>query len=363
MIPIAKPLIGEEEKNAVMEVLNSGVIVQGPKVKELEENFAKLCSTKFAVAVNSGTAAIHTALYAAGIKEGDEIITTPFTFVASANPIVMVGAKVIFADIKEDTFNIDPEDILKKITPKTKAIIVVNLYGQPADYSKIKSIAKEHDLVIIEDACQSVGAKINNQMSGSLGNVATFSLYATKNIVCGEGGILTTNDENIYALAKRFRHHGQDKKSRYEYLDLGYNYRLTDIHAAIAIEQLKKLNGFTEKRIRNAHLLIDGLYNVNGLIVPVIKNNTKHVFHQFTIKVNAQKRESIISHLKSKGIGCGIYYPLPLHLHPHFLKLGYQKGDFPIAERICNEVISLPVHPGLSVEEINYIIKTLREVL
>ncbi len=364
MIPIAKPIIGKEEKEAVTEVLNSGMLAQGKKVKELEERFARLCETKYAVALSSGTAAIHAALYAIGIKEGDEVITTPFTFVATASPILMQRAKVVFADVQEDTFNIDPDDVKRKITPKTKAIIVVDLFGQPADYDKLSKIAKEHNIVLVEDACQAVNAEYKGRKTGSFGKVAAFSLYATKNIVSGEGGILTTNDEEIYEKAKMFRHHGQSEKIRYEYLDLGYNYRMTDVHAAIALSQLHKLDEFTNKRIENAKMLTEGLKNIPGITVPVIKDNVKHVFHQYTIKLNGFKllRDQLIEKLKSKGIESAIFYPKPLHLQPSFKKMRYKEGDFPIAEKLSKEVLSLPVHPAVTKDDIRTIINAIKEL-
>lgn len=357
MIPIAKPIIGEEEKKAVTDVLDSGMLAQGLKVKELEEQFAKVCSAKYAVAMSSGTAAIHAALYAIGIKEGDEVITTPFTFVATANPILMQRADIVFADIDKDTFNIDCADVKRKITKKTKAIIAVDLFGQPADYDELSRIAKEHNLIIIEDACQAVNAEYRGKKTGSLAKVAAFSLYATKNIMSGEGGVLTTNDEEIYDKARMLRHHGQSEKTRYQYFDLGYNYRMTDVQAAIALAQLKKLDDFTDKRIRNAKLLSEGLKNIHGIKVPFVSSNIKHVFHQYTIKVDGFKisRDELIEYLKNKGIGSAVFYPKPLHLHPHFMKLGYKEGDFPVAEKTAKQVLSLPVHPSVTEQEIKTI--------
>ncbi|MEK6887267.1 MAG: DegT/DnrJ/EryC1/StrS family aminotransferase [Nanoarchaeota archaeon] len=362
MIPIAKPIIEEEEKKAVMDVLNSGMLAQGSKVKELEETFAKICGTKYAVAVNSGTAAIHTALYAIGIKEGDEIITTPFTFVATANPILMQRAKIVFADINKDTFNLDPADVKKKITKKTKAIISVDLFGQPADYNELNKIANEHNIILVEDACQAVNAEYEGKKTGSLAKVAAFSLYATKNITSGEGGLLTTNDEEIYDKARMFRHHGQSEKTKYQYFDLGYNYRMTDMQAAIALAQLKKLDDFTNKRIKNAKLLSEGLKNIPGIKIPAVISRAKHVFHQYTIKVDGFKktRDEIMEYLKSNGVGSAVFYPKPLHLHPHFMKLGYNEGDFPIAEQVAKQVLSLPIHPSVTDRDIKTIIESFK---
>ena len=251
MIPIAKPFIGDEEIRAVSEVLKSGIIAQGPKVRELEEKFAKFCGTKYATALNSGTAALHTALHAAGIKQGDEAITTPFTFISTANTILMLGAKPVFADIDEDTFNINPEKIKDKITEKTKAILTVDLYGHLCDYDKISKIAGG-SIIIIEDSCQAIDAEYNKKKAGSFGNMGAFSFYATKNITCGEGGILTTNNKEYAENAELFRQHGRSKMTTYDYADMGYNYRMTDICASILLEQLKKIHIITKKRIENA---------------------------------------------------------------------------------------------------------------
>lgn len=365
MLPISKPIIKKEESKNVSKVLESGMIAQGLKVAEFEKKFSKFCGIKYAIAVNSGTAALHCALYACGINKGDEVITTPFTFVATANSILMQGAKPIFVDIDPLTFNIDSDKIKEKITKKTKAILPVDLYGQIYNVNAINKIAKKYQLKVIEDACQSIGAKFENKKAGIFGDASCFSFYATKNMTTGEGGMITTNNENIAELVKRFRHHGQSEKTRYQYFDLGFNYRMTDIAAAIGIEQLKRINNFNQKRIRNAKMLTEGLKNIKGLITPTVKKNYKHVFHQYTIRVTNEfkmTRDKLSQYLKDKDIGNVIFYPKPLHLHPHFKKLGYKKGDFPIAEKISKEVLSLPVHPLVSENDIKYIIKIIKEV-
>jgi len=361
MINIAKPDISDEEKKAVIGVLESGMIAQGPKVKELEEKFAKFCNTKHAIAVSSGTAALHTAIHAVGIKEGDEVITTPFTFVATANTILMQRAKPIFVDINENDFNIDINKIKEKITNKTKAIIPVDLYGNLADYDALNNLAKEHGIKIIADACQSHGAELNNIKSGKLADISCFSLYATKNMTCGEGGIITTDNDEYAEKCRKFRHHGQSKT--YEYDEIGYNYRLTDIQAAIALIQLTKLEDNTKTRIKYAQMFNEGLKDIKGIILPQIKDNIKHVFHQYTIRCDnvKVKREELIEHLKKNDINASIFYPKPLHLHPHFYKMGYKKGDFPVSETISRQVISLPIHPLLTVDEINKIINVVRD--
>lgn len=360
MINVCKPIIEQEEIDAVTGVLRSGMIAQGPKVKELEDNFAEFCGTNYAVAFSSGTAAIHGGLNALGIKKGDEVITTPFTFVATSNPILMQGAEVVFADISEEDFNLDPKKVEEKITDKTKAIIPVDLYGQIFDYDAIYELTNGRDIKILEDACQAIGAEQNGKKAGNFGDVTAFSLYATKNIMSGEGGMVTTNDEYIAEKCKRFRHHGQS--NTYEYVDLGYNYRMTDLCATIGIEQLKKVGRFNNKRIENATRLSEGLKDIKGLVLPIVNKDNRHVFHQYTVRLTNEfrsSREEFIAYLKSKDIGSAVFYPKPLHLHPHFMKLGYKKGDFPVSERMSEQVLSLPVHPSLSSDDINYIIHTI----
>jgi perosamine synthetase len=365
IINISKPIIGKEEIKAVVNVLKSGMIAQGEKVAEFERNFAQFCGTRYAVAVSNGTAALHCALYACGIKEGDEVITTPFTFVATANSILMQGARPVFADINPLTFQINVEEIEKKITPKTKAILPVDLYGQVYDVEKINTLANKHNLKIIEDACQAHGAEFNGRKAGSFGNAGCFSFYATKNMTTGEGGMVTTNDENIAEAVKIFRHHSQSEKSCYEYFDLGYNYRMTNIAAAIGLEQLKKIKNFNIKRIKNAELLARGLKNIKGFILPRARNGFKHIFHQYAIRITDDfkiSRNELAEYLKKRGINTAIFYPKPLHLFPQFLKIGYKEGDFPMAEKISKEVLSLPVHPLLSKSDIKYMIKIIKNI-
>lgn len=364
MIPIAKPFIGNEEKKAVLEVLDSGLIAQGPKVAEAEEKLAYTCSTRHAVLLNSGTAGLHTSLHVAGIGKDDEVITTPFTFIATANTIMMQSAKPVFADIELDTFNIDPKSIEEKITKKTKAIITVDLYGHLCDYVEIKKIADEHGFIVIEDACQAIGAEYNKKVAGSFGHMGIFSFYATKNITCGEGGAIVTDNKEYAEKAKLFRQHGMSALGAYDYNDAGYNYRTTDINAAILLEQLKKLDKITKKRIENAKFLGDNLENISGIQIPVVKKGHKHVFHQYTIKVNKFKlsRDKLVEYLKKKGIGCSIYYPRPLHLCESFTKLGYKKGDFPVAEEASETVLSLPVHPSLKQKELKFIVDSIKNI-
>ncbi len=361
-VNIAKPHLGEEEKKAVMEVLESGMLAQGPRVKELEEKFADFCEVGEAVAVNSGTAAIHSSLYAMGIGAGDEVITVPFTFVATANPILMQNGKVVFCDIDPDTFNMDPESLKERITARTKAIIPVDLYGQIYDVGAIGEIADDHGLLVLEDACQSVNASLDGKKAGSFGDMASFSFYATKNLITGEGGMITTNDPEYAELARRFRHHGQSEKTRYQYYDLGYNYRMMDLQAAIALVQLERIDELTARRIENAERLSEGISGIEGLVPPYVKPGVRHVFHQYTVKVAedfALSRDELVERLRAEGVGCGIYYPKPLHLHPVYRSMGYSEGHFPVSEESSRRTVSLPVHPDLSKEDIEYIIQCL----
>lgn len=361
-INISKPIINKRECHSVMLVLKSLKLVQGKKVAELEKEFNRLCNTKYAIATNNGTSALHTALHSIGLNLGDEVITTPFTFIATVNSIIMTGAKPVFVDIDEKTYNLDPKKIEKVITNKTRAILVVNLYGQPANYDEINSIAKKYNLVVVEDAAQSINAEYKNIKSGSLADIACFSLYATKNIMCGEGGMITTNNKKYFEKAHLFRQHGQDENKKYEYFGLGYNYRMMDLQAAIAIEQLKRLKFITNKRQKNAQFYNKNLANIPGLVLPYTLSNANHVYHQYTIRLTqgfTSNRKRFIDYLKKKNINTGIYYPKPLHLVPHIAKFGYKIGDFPVSELVSNQILSLPVHSQLSNKDMNYIINTI----
>lgn len=365
MIPIAKPYLGEEEIEAVSKVLKSGTIAQGPKVHELEKKFAEFCSTKYAVAVNSGTAALHTSLHAAGITKDDEVITTPFTFIATANTILMQQAKPVFVDIDEKTFNIDPKKIQEKVTNKTKAILTVDLYGQLCDYESINETAKKNNLVVIEDAAQAINAEYKERKAGSFGDLAAFSFYATKNITCGEGGMITADNKGYADNVKLLRQHGRSNMSSYEYSNLGYNYRMTDINAAILLEQLKKADLITRKRIENAQYLSEGLADVKGIEIPTVKKDHKHVFHQYTIKVCQDfklDRDKLVEYLNGEGIGSAVYYPEPLHSMDHFKILGNKENDFPVAEKISKQVLSLPIHPNLTKEQLDQVINAFKEL-
>lgn len=365
IIEISKPAIGKEEIKAVIEVLKSKLLSQGPKVAEFEKKFASYCGARYAVATNSGTSTLHCALYALGIHEGDEVITTPFTFVATANAILMQRAKVVFCDIEEDFYNIDPVKIEEKITKNTKVLIPVDLYGHLYDIPAITELAKKFNLKIIEDAGQAIAAEYQGKKAGSFSDITSFSLYATKNLTAGVGGVITTNNKVYMEKCKLFRHHGQIEGKPYEYKDFGYNYRMNDMIAAIALEQLKKIDFFTQKRRENAQILTSALQGINGLILPKEKPGYTHAFHQYTVRITkdfAITRDEFLKYLAKNGIMCKIYYPKPLHLFPHFAKMGYKNGDFPAAEKVASQVVSIPIHPLVTQKDILHIIKTIKRI-
>lgn len=356
MISVAKPLIGEEEIKEVEKVLKSGFIAQGPKVAEFEEAFASYIGVKHAIAVSSGSTALHLSLLAAGVKKDDEVITTPFSFAATGNCALYVGAKPVFVDINPKTFNLDPELIEKAITKKTKAILPVHLYGQPAQMERINVIAKKHDLLVIEDAAQAHGAMIKDEMVGSMGDMACFSFYPTKNMTTSEGGMITTNNSEMAEMARILRAHGE--KERYQHVVLGYNFRMTDISASIGLVQLRKLNEFNKKRIENAEYLTEHINQISGIEPPYLSPKVKHVFHQYTIRVKEGKRNDLMEYLNQEGVGTGIHYPIPIYKQKLYQDMGHD-DICPITEKATSEVLSLPVHPGLSIDELEKIVISL----
>lgn len=356
MIPVAKPLIGEEEIKEVEKVLKSGFIAQGPKVAEFEEAFASYVGVKHAIAVSSGTTALHLSLLSAGVKKDDEVITTPFSFAATGNCALYIGAKPVFVDINPKTFNMDPELIKEAITKKTKAILPVHLYGQPAQMERINEIAREHDLVVIEDAAQAHGAMIKDKMVGSIGDMACFSFYPTKNMTTSEGGMITTNNSQMEDMARILRAHGE--KERYQHVVLGYNFRMTDISASIGLVQLKKLDGFNKKRIENAEYLTEHINEISGIEPPYISPEVKHVFHQYTVRVKEGKRDNLMEYLNQEGVGTGIHYPIPIYKQKLYQDMGYD-DNCPETENAASEVLSIPVHPDLSIEELEKIVISL----
>jgi dTDP-4-amino-4,6-dideoxygalactose transaminase len=366
MIPINAPLIGKEEIEAVTEVLKSGILTHalgaGPMVKKFEEAFAKYAEAKHAIAVNSGTAALHLAMAGAGIKPRDEVILPSFTFVATAEAIVMVGAKPVFVDIDPETYNISPQKIEKAITKKTKAIVPVDLYGLPADMEPIREIADKHSLLIVEDAAQAHGATYKGKPAGAFADVACWSLYASKNITTGEGGIITTNNEEIAERIRMMRSHGE--KEKYKSTMLGYNYRMPEIEAAIGCTQLQKLPKFLAKRRQNAMKLTEKLASSKNLQLPKETEDCKHSWYLYTVRLkNAgeKDRNKVLEELRRRGIGAEAYYVNPVHLMPYYIKFG--KYKLPETEKTSKQVFSLPVHPGVTAEQINFVGDTVLHLI
>lgn len=352
MINISRPQIGEDEKKAVLAVLDSGHLAQGPRVQAFEEAFAKWTDTKYAVATSSGTTALHVALLANGIGPGDEVITTPFSFIASANSVLYTGARPVFVDIESDYFMIDPEKLEKAITPKTKAIIPVHLFGQIGAMDEIERIVRKHNLVIIEDACQSHGAKYKGKKVGAWGT-ACYSFYPTKNMTTIEGGMITTNDPQVAERARLLRNHGSPK--RYLHDTLGFNFRMTDIQAAIGLVQLSKVGEWNRKRQENAQFLTEQFSKINGVKPPMVREGCEHVFHQYTICID-KGRDKLVEGLNAAGIAAGVYYPIPIHQQPLYTNMGYQ-DVMPVTEALALQVMSLPVHPTLTQDELDTIVR------
>ncbi|MFH1447739.1 MAG: DegT/DnrJ/EryC1/StrS family aminotransferase [Candidatus Micrarchaeota archaeon] len=353
MIPIASPKLGDEEKRLVLEVLESTQLTNGGKTRELEKSFAGMCGTKHGIATNSGTGALHTALVAAGVKRGDEVIIPAFTFIASANAVAYCGAKPVFVDMDGKTYNMSVEDMERKITEKTKAVMPVHLYGLPAKMDEILRITKEHDLAVVEDACQAHGADIGGKKVGSFGDFGCFSFYPTKNMTTCEGGMITTNDDEKADMCRALINQGM--KERYKHLYLGFNYRMTEFSAAVGIGQLKRLGGFTEARRKNAKFY-DGKLS-GKFITPHTPKGYGHVYHQYTVRTD--NRDSVIRGLKERGIGFGIYYPTTIPQQPVYDDI----GEYPVAEKACKEVLSIPVHPALTQDQLEEVASTLLEAI
>ncbi len=345
MIPIAKPVIGEEELEAVREVLESGIVVQGPKVAMFETAFAEYIGVRHAVAVNSGTAALHVAMLALGIKKGDEVIIPPMTFFATASTVLMCNARPTFADVDKETYTIDAKGAAKAASQKTKAIIPVHLYGQTADMAEVNEFAKERNLLVLEDAAQAHGAEFRGKKAGSLGDAACFSFYATKTMTTGEGGMVVTNNEEIAQKCRLLRDHGQS--SKYHHVLLGYNYRMTEMAAAIGLVQLKKIGIFITQRRRNADVMTKGLGDIETVIPPREASGRFHTYYQYILRLEEsfpKSREDLIKLLEEKGISARPSYPMPLY-QQEAIKEDVKARKCPIAESVLPRLVELPVHP------------------
>ncbi len=349
--------IKSEIDSAIQEVIDSTQFILGKKVAEFEKNASEYLGVKHAVGVANGTDALQIAMMALGIGKDDEVITTPFTFVATTETIVMLGAKPVYVDIDPETYNINPKKIKEKITDKTKAILPVHLYGNPAEMDEILSIAKEYNLFVIEDSAQGFGAEYKGKKVCSFGDVACISFFPSKNLGCyGDGGMVVTNSDKIHEKVRMIASHGS--KVRYVHETLGMNSRLDAIQAAILNVKLKYIDEWNDKRIKFAKLYSEKLSSLSKIKTPVQKDYVKHIYHQFTIRV--ENREELQKYLSSKNIPTAIHYPIPLHLQPAFR--GYaEEGSLPESEKAAKEVLSLPMHPDLLVEEIEYITNSIKE--
>ena len=351
--------IKEEIAIELQKVLDNTAFAGGPFVSQFEKEFASFCQTDFAIGLGSGTAALWAAIQGLGISEGDEVITTPNTFIATAEAISFAGAKPVFVDIDEQTYNINPQLIEDAITPKTKAIIPVHLYGQTADMNPIMEIAKAKDLFVIEDACQAHGAKCNGKPAGSIGDAGCFSFYPGKNLgAYGEAGAVVTNNLQLADNLQMFRDHGQKKK--YYHAIVGWNARMDGFQGAILSVKLKYLNQWNESRRKNAQLYNDLLADIDGIITPTEVDYAKHVYHLYVIRV--KNRDEFMATLVENDVFCGIHYPIPLHLQDAYSSLGYKKGDYPVAEKCCEQLVSLPMFPELTSEQISYVVEKIKNI-
>lgn len=350
-IPIANPQLGSLETKAVTEVLDSGSLAAGEQVERFESSFGAFCQQEHAVATSNGTTALHAALEALGIGEGDRVLTTPFTFIATANAIKLAGAEPVFADIDPETYNLDPDRARERIEAldgEVDALLVVHLYGHPAEMAAFDDLAAEYDLAVIEDAAQAHGATYGGDPVGSLGDVACFSFYPTKNMTTGEGGMIVTDDDSVARRARQFINHGRNGK--YVHERVGHNFRMTDIAAAIGRVQLDRLPGFLRSRRENAAMLQEGIADT-AVQAPIEQGGSKHAYHQFTVR--CQRRDELIDHLDEFGIDSGVYYPTPVHEQPAY---DHRNVSAPVAEQAAENVLSLPVHPALDESDIKTVI-------
>ena len=375
-LPYARQSVDESDIAAVVEVLCSPFLTTGPKIQEFEQKFADYVGAKYAVAVATGTAALHAAVFAAGINPRDEVITTPMTFAASANCVLYRGGRVVFADIDPQTYNIDPEDIARKITERTKAIIPVDYTGQPARLDVIKKIAAEFNLPVIEDAAHALGAAYQGQKVGSISDLTTFSFHPVKHITTGEGGMVTTNDPGLYERLLLFRNHGITRDKRllmedhglwyYEQQALGYNYRITDFQAALGISQLAKSEMFLAVRRRYAGIYNEAFKDLPGVIVPWQAEDARSSWHLYVLQLELEKlkagRKEIFEAMLAENIGVNVHY-IPVYLHPYYQSHGYRPGLCPEAEKLYERMLTLPLFPGMTEGDVRDVIEAVSKVV
>lgn len=371
MIPYGKQTIEQDDIQAVVDVLKSDFLTTGPKIAEFEQTVADYVGAKYAVAISNGTSALHAACFAAGIGPGDEVITTPLTFAASANCVLYCGGTPVFADVDPKTYNIDPEDIRRKITDRTKAIIAVHLAGQPCDMDAIHSIAREHGLIVIEDGAHALGSVYKGKKVGSMSDMTTFSFHPVKPITTGEGGMIVTDNEDFYKKMVLFRSHGitrddsmmtrNDGPWFYQQFDLGYNYRITDIQCALGCSQMKKLDRFLARRKEIVARYNEAFADCDNIITPYQLSDTESGWHLYIVQVKNCDRRQVFENMREKGIGVNVHY-IPVYMHPYYQEHGYKNVHCANAEEIYSHIISLPLYPGLTSEQQDYVIDTLKRL-
>jgi len=374
-LPYGRQSVEENDIEAVLAVLRSDWLTTGPKVQEFEEAFAERVGAGYAITFSSGTAALHAATFAAGLKNGDEVITTPMTFVATANSVLYQGATPVFADVSSDTLNLDPEQVVKKISSKTRAILPVDYAGHPADLSTIIEIARQHDLLIIEDAAHALGAEHQGKRIGSIADMTVFSFHPVKHVTTGEGGMVTTDDEQLRAKLRRFRNHGISSDARerqragewqYEMVELGYNYRLPDFACALGIQQLKRLDRNLARRRAVAARYAAAFREIPGVITPRVRHDVTHAWHLYPIRLDLARltsdRAEVFRALRGENIGVNVHY-IPVHYHPYYRqRFGLRNGEFPIAEDAYARLISLPMFHGMTDEDVDDVIAAVTKV-
>lgn len=364
-VPLSQPNVGEEEIKAVSEVLRSSRLALGPRTEAFEQAFAAAHGVTYGIAVNAGTSGLHLAIRALGIGEGDEVITTPYSFIASANCVLFEKAKPVFVDVQPDTFNIDPDKIEAAITPRTKAILPVHVFGQSADMDRIMEIANRHGLKVIEDACEAPLAKHKGKFAGSFGDCAVYGFYPNKQMTTGEGGMIITNDEALYHLCRSLRNQGRgDNMQWLNHPRLGYNYRISEITAAIGLVQTQKLPDFIKKRQALASLYLDLLRDIDGIQLPFCKAENEHSWFVFALRVDRRIRNSLIEKLGDKGVQSKAYFFPCIHLQEFYQDMfGYQEGTFPIAEQISHESLILPFFTQITEEQMRFVRDQLKSSL
>ena len=350
-------MIREEVDAGFMKVFEKGDFILGEEAQTFEKSFAKYCDVDYGVGVNSGTDALYLALSALDIREGDEVVVPTHTFIATALCVSFAGARVVFADIEPGTYNIDPKSFERVITPRTRAVIPVHIYGQPADMDEIAAIARKHGIKIVEDAAQAHGSRYKGKRAGSLGDVACFSFYPTKGLgACGDAGMIVTNDRAIYEKALMLRDYG--RKGRYEHKIKGHNSRLDTIQAVVLNAKLKHLDAWNALRAQNAARYAELLKPLK-VVTPVTKSDRTHVFQTYAVRV--PNRDRVVERMNAKGVSVLIHYPIPLHLQEAYAELGHAKGDFPVAEKVASDIMSLPMFPHMTAEQVEAVAAALKE--